>query len=375
MKNRLFKTIILIIIILSFTVINIKAKETYKLIDKDFDISNISHIYSKVDLKYFNFKDKNIKQIFDSNDNSNIKVIDGYKDLEVRSKTDNIYITADILYLKDGKLNHVNQYKYMDGIVELYKKNYLNEKLDYKKLTTVEQNRLDNQNKISYDYWDEIKYQKGGKLKLENPGFYKLSIRNQFHEEIQTFLLHIKERKKENHFKDIEKDNWYYKDVILSLDIGLINGKTNTQFDPNGNLTLAEAITLAVKSKAFVENEKFIENEAGKNWYFNALDKAIYDGIITPTSFKNYNKEIKRDEVAYIFANILDDKYYKDINNVKNIKDLNGGKYDKYIYKLYNSGILVGRDTGEFDPDKKITRAEAAIILNRLLIENRRIKL
>ena len=46
-------------------------------------------------------------------------------------------------------------------------------------------------------------------------------------------------------FKDVSASEWYYNDVKLAYEAGLINGKSNDVFAPNDNLTYAEAAKLA----------------------------------------------------------------------------------------------------------------------------------
>ena len=43
-------------------------------------------------------------------------------------------------------------------------------------------------------------------------------------------------------FTDVKSDSWYYEDVDNAVRLGIINGKTDTTFAPDDNLTYAEAI-------------------------------------------------------------------------------------------------------------------------------------
>ena len=46
-------------------------------------------------------------------------------------------------------------------------------------------------------------------------------------------------------FTDVKTDAWYYNDIKIAYEGGLINGKSATVFDPDANLTYAEAVKLA----------------------------------------------------------------------------------------------------------------------------------
>ena len=46
-------------------------------------------------------------------------------------------------------------------------------------------------------------------------------------------------------FTDVSTSTWYYNDVKSAYDTGLINGMTATTFEPESNMTYAQAVKLA----------------------------------------------------------------------------------------------------------------------------------
>ena len=46
-------------------------------------------------------------------------------------------------------------------------------------------------------------------------------------------------------FTDVKESEWYYGDVKTAYEDKLINGKSDTKFEPNLNITYVEAIKLA----------------------------------------------------------------------------------------------------------------------------------
>ena len=46
-------------------------------------------------------------------------------------------------------------------------------------------------------------------------------------------------------FTDVPKNEWYYEDVRLAVEGGLVNGKSPTIYAPNDNVTYAETVKLA----------------------------------------------------------------------------------------------------------------------------------
>lgn len=49
-------------------------------------------------------------------------------------------------------------------------------------------------------------------------------------------------------FRDVPQSEWYYTDVGLGRTLGLINGRSETVFDPTGPVSLAEVVAMAVRA-------------------------------------------------------------------------------------------------------------------------------
>ena len=51
-------------------------------------------------------------------------------------------------------------------------------------------------------------------------------------------------------FSDVKETSWFANDVKTAYEIGLMNGKSEGKFDPNGNVTVIEGITMASRLHA-----------------------------------------------------------------------------------------------------------------------------
>lgn len=78
--------------------------------------------------------------------------------------------------------------------------------------------------------------------------------------------------------------------------------------------------------------------------------------------------------MAFILAGALPESEFSVINDISVIADMD--KDDVYfpsVLKLYRSGITVGSDEyGNYFPDRSLTRAECAAILNRMIDPTKR---
>ena len=173
-------------------------------------------------------------------------------------------------------------------------------------------------------------------------------------------------------FSDVKSDAWYYNDLKDAYEMGLINGNGEGTFDPDGNLTRAQAITMAVNLSAIYYGDSF--TPGGSPWYQNAVDFAIEAGILLEDEFDDYTAEATRAEMAGLFAYTIADEEYARINKIAWIPDVNEGtKYVDAIYLLYASGILTGGEGGAFRPQEHIKRSEAVCILARLANPGKRV--
>ncbi len=168
-------------------------------------------------------------------------------------------------------------------------------------------------------------------------------------------------------FTDVKNTDWFHDSVTEVAEMGLITGKGNGTFDPKGNLTLAEAISLASRARSNFEGTE-IPNSQGE-WYQGSVNFAKQNKIIGNNYEGRYNNPATRSEMAQIFASALPVSSYTQIKPVVVIPDV-GTKDTNYIYiqQLYRAGILGGNDAyGTYNPQQTVSRAETATILQRIL--------
>ncbi len=177
-----------------------------------------------------------------------------------------------------------------------------------------------------------------------------------------------------NPFTDVHKGAWYYDQIVKAAELGLINGKTATEFKPDDLLTYAEAIKLAAcMNELYTTGKVTLVN--GSPWYKTYLDYCIEKKIIT--KMYHYNDNATRAGYIEIFANALPDEAFDDINNIPDgsILDVDGhASYALYVYKLYRAGIVSGVDEEHnCNPDAFIKRSEVATILCRMMDKKERV--
>ena len=171
-------------------------------------------------------------------------------------------------------------------------------------------------------------------------------------------------------FNDVEKDAWYRKDVETAHKNGLVNGKSDTMFYPDDNMTYAEAVKLACAMHQLYHDKKVTLTAGSSVWYSTYLSYALEMGIIESDLTAVADEKITRSDFVKIFYAALPASEYAVINEVANnaIPDVSlSAKSAKEIYAFYRAGILVGSDNeGTFKPESNIVRSEVAAILTRM---------
>ena len=173
-------------------------------------------------------------------------------------------------------------------------------------------------------------------------------------------------------FSDVAQDAWYAGDVADIQQYGLINGHPDGTFRPQEKLTLAQAITLAARTHALLNDKGDIQN--GSPWYQPYVDYAAKNGLCSVGEFgTDYNGECSRLAMAVLFQRAFPKDTEQALNAVTSLPDVKDEGYGSSVFYLYRQGVLTGNDDrGTFKPDKSISRAEAAAILNRVMDKEKR---
>ena len=103
----------------------------------------------------------------------------------------------------------------------------------------------------------------------------------------------------EGQFSDVSATEWYAKEVQSTYELGLMNGIGGGLFDPEGNVTVAEAITMASRAASINAGETIPAAEG--EWYQMYVNYATAKGFVTEGQFDNYDRPAKRYEVAKLF--------------------------------------------------------------------------
>lgn len=176
-------------------------------------------------------------------------------------------------------------------------------------------------------------------------------------------------------FSDVASDAWYAQAVGEVSDAGIMNGTTDTTFSPDEQVTRGMVVTVLwrlASSPAAAAATTFPDVE---DWYYYApavawaqaagvatgLGDGTFDGgsIVTREQLSVFlyrYSQYAGDELA---SGVLD--LYNDVDSVQ------GWALDGMAHAV-GAGLITGTDEGNLEPAGPATRAQLAVILQRLMI-------
>lgn len=172
-------------------------------------------------------------------------------------------------------------------------------------------------------------------------------------------------------FTDVPAAQWYAPYVSNCFETGLMNGTSATEFKPDSNLTIAQAITMAARVRMAYEGDADPGNSKEGKWYDNYVAYAAEKGIILKGEFAEdmeNNRNATRQIMAYIFANALPLDEYRmssdpEVSGRTFTDVTDDGFYADFIYRLVRAGIINGYPDNTYRPENDIKRSEAAKII------------
>ncbi|MBQ7871356.1 MAG: S-layer homology domain-containing protein, partial [Oscillospiraceae bacterium] len=189
--------------------------------------------------------------------------------------------------------------------------------------------------------------------------------------EVETRVIEKRTDCPSDAFSDLDKTQWYHEGVDFVLDNGLMKGMSDTVFVPNGEVTRAQLVTILyrLEGQPSVEGlENPFKDVTENAWYAEAVIWAVNNGVVNGTSETTFdpNAAITREQIAailfrYAGAEAVEEDHLKDFTDANQIS--------AYAVDAMNwavsEGLITGMGDGTVAPRATATRAQIATILMR----------
>ena len=179
---------------------------------------------------------------------------------------------------------------------------------------------------------------------------------------------------KKNEFSDIYNYSWAEEAIYDLRERGIISGVTEDRFAPEAELTREQAVKiLCISAGIDAKNEPTGFSDVDENaWYAGYVKAAKDAGVVSGISESQFGvgKKITRQDFAVMIQRVFELKGSSEtasFNDYESVSD-----YAKDAVKILSeNGIISGYTGGYFKPFNNCQRAEAAVIIHRVLGGNR----
>lgn len=179
-------------------------------------------------------------------------------------------------------------------------------------------------------------------------------------------------------FNDMKEAKWALKHVTKMTAEGAIKGYKDGTFKPNKTVTRAEAVVMTMnkinKEGLLTVNDKvyFKDDSIIPSWAKDQVHLAVYNGFIDVSANGNFeaNKPATREWAAKLIASA----YNLPVTNEKDVNDFSDAnkikpEYLKYVQAALDNGVVTGFPDKKFQPNKPVTRAQMAVMLQNVTDE------
>ena len=172
-------------------------------------------------------------------------------------------------------------------------------------------------------------------------------------------------------FTDVAADRWSYAYIKKMYDAGVVAGTSATTFDPAGDVTRAQFVTmLAGLAKADVSKYPAppFRDVPESAWYAPYVNWALANGIVSGTSATTFSPDasISRQDMAVMLYSYAQ-RYELHLQQQTVTPFTDEGSVAAYalpaVQALHRAGVISGMPDGSFRPYSTATREQACVML------------
>lgn len=171
-------------------------------------------------------------------------------------------------------------------------------------------------------------------------------------------------------FGDLKDFEWAEESIEKLYEKGIISGKSEGYYMPADNVSRAEFIKMLTVALGISQSSDIPFKDVAKDsWYREYIEKAYAAGIILGTSDGTFAPEerISRQDMAVIIYRAAK-SYFNSDAEIKFTDSADAAEYAIEAVKALNAaGIINGMPDGSFMPESFATRAQTAVIIERLM--------
>ena len=194
---------------------------------------------------------------------------------------------------------------------------------------TIPRMRIDTTDNNGVYYIDYIEFSKSESAKEEEKApEVKEEPKKEESKQEETFVGTFETVNTYNgNFTDVADTAWYAENVKKAFELGFMNGKSEGKFDPNGSVTVAEAITMASRVNAIYYGREIKDSASADSDFRYDFDNL--DGL---TQYHAYAES--KDGILVLTADEPNKNGVYDPGMILENLDINARDYDKLVVRM-----------------------------------------
>lgn len=157
-------------------------------------------------------------------------------------------------------------------------------------------------------------------------------------------------------FTDVPKTAWYYDAVKTAYEAGIMNGVTDTLFEPDGTLTRAMFWTILARVDG-------VDTDGGATWYSRAQQWAIENGV---SDGSDPMGALTRKQLVTMLWRLNGEPVVDYLITAPDASQISSWALEAMRWAA-SIGLIEGDETGALNPTATTTRAQAATFMVRYL--------
>lgn len=174
----------------------------------------------------------------------------------------------------------------------------------------------------------------------------------------------------DNTFKDV-LGHWAQNDILWAKQNKIVNGDEKGNFNPENSVKRSEFVAMAIRAIGLPVSSysSAFEDVSSDDWYADVVQTALNNNIVSKANIFRPNDFITREEMAKIAAILSEIKKIPQKEMLQQYTDsYNFAPWAiDYIDTVTSKQIMNGRNDGRFDPKANTTRAEAVVVIKRII--------
>lgn len=180
---------------------------------------------------------------------------------------------------------------------------------------------------------------------------------------------------------DVWDDYWAKEEILLSIQNGFMNFVENDKFEPENSISRSDFLTSLLKAANYQKNNiqnvavfKDVDNSTPNSSTIIASKQAKTAFGYPDNTFKP-SRPVTHSEAMSFIANITADNYKAiDITTFSDYKNIPLWALRPYIKNLAEGLYISQNDENKLNPNAPLTRAEAAVLFNKVANNNKKQK-